>query len=61
LADVDLAPLGTALEQKEIVFARSGFRSAITPPRLNFAAQCIFDTVIGARLLGIREFSLAAW
>jgi ribonuclease D len=27
---------------------------------LNFAAQRIFDTVIAARLLGIREFSLAA-
>ncbi len=60
LADVDLTPLGTALEQKEIVLHGADFDLRLLRRGLNFAAQCIFDTVIGARLLGIREFSLAA-
>src|SRR6266513_2684038 len=60
LADVDLAPLGPALEGKEIVLHGADFDLRLLRRGLNFAAQCIFDTVIGARLLGIREFSLAA-
>src|SRR6266853_166967 len=60
LADVDLAPLGTALERKEIVLHGADFDLRLLRRGLNFAAQRIFDTVIGARLLGIREFSLAA-
>src|SRR6266403_6103385 len=60
LADVDLTLLGTALEQKEIVLHGADFDLRLLRRGLNFAAQCIFDTVIGARLLGIREFSLAA-
>ncbi len=60
LADVDLTPLGTALEQKEIVLHGADFDLRLLRRGLNFAAQRIFDTVIGARLLGIREFSLAA-
>src|SRR6266478_3167340 len=60
LADVDLAPLGTALERKEIVLHGADFDLRLLRRGLNFAAQRIFDTVIGARLIGIREFSLAA-
>jgi len=60
LADVDLAPLGTALERKEIVLHGADFDLRLLRRGLNFAAQRIFDTVIAARLLGIREFSLAA-
>src|SRR6266480_574603 len=60
LADVDLAPLGPALEGKEIVLHGADFDLRLLRRGLNFAAQRIFDTVIGARLLGIREFSLAA-
>jgi len=60
LADVDLTPLGTALEQKEIVLHGADFDLRLLRRGLNFVAQRIFDTVIGARLLGIREFSLAA-
>ena len=60
LADVDLAPLGTALERKEIVLHGADFDLRLLRRGLNFTAQRIFDTVLAARLLGIREFSLAA-
>jgi ribonuclease D len=60
LAEVDLAPLGTALERKEIVLHGADFDLRLLRRGLNFTAQRIFDTVIAARLLGIREFSLAA-
>jgi len=60
LADVDLAPLCTALERKEIVLHGADFDLRLLRRGLNFMPQRIFDTVIGARLLGIREFSLAA-
>src|SRR5438132_10739041 len=60
LADVDLAPLCTALEEKEIVLHGADFDLRLLRRGLNFVAQRIFDTVIGSRLLGIREFSLAA-
>src|SRR6266700_7435617 len=60
LADVDLAPLCTMLERKEIVLHGADFDLRLLRRGLNFMPQRIFDTVIGARLLGIREFSLAA-
>ena len=60
LANVDLAPLRTALERKEIVLHGADFDLRLLRRGLNFTPQRIFDTVIGARLLGIREFSLAA-
>ena len=60
LAEVDLAPLCTALERKEIVLHGADFDLRLLRRGLNFMPQRIFDTVIGARLLGIREFSLAA-
>src|SRR6266581_5046113 len=60
LADVDLSPLCTALERKEIVLHGADFDLRLLRRGLNFIAQRLFDTVIAARLLGIREFSLAA-
>jgi ribonuclease D len=60
LADVDLAPLCAALERKEIVLHGADFDLRLLRRGLNLAARRIFDTVIAARLLGIREFSLAA-
>ena len=60
LADVDFAPLGNALERKEIVLHGADFDLRLLRRGLNFTAQRIFDTVLAARLLGIREFSLAA-
>ncbi len=60
LADVDLAPLCAVLERKEIVLHGADFDLRLLRRGLNFAARRIFDTVIAARLLGIREFSLTA-
>jgi ribonuclease D len=60
LADVDLAPLRVALEPKEIVLHGADYDLRMLRRGLNFTARRIFDTVIAARLVGIREFSLAA-
>jgi len=60
LANVDLAPLGDALAGKEIVLHGADYDLRLLRRNLNFVPQRIFDTVIAARLIGIREFSLAA-
>jgi ribonuclease D len=60
LAQVDLAPLRDALQTKEIVLHGADFDLRLLRRSLDFGARRIFDTVIAARLLGIREFSLAA-
>src|ERR1700730_12079460 len=60
LADLDFAPLCTVLAQKEIVLHGSDYDLRLLRRSLNFAACMIFDTLIAARLLSIREFSLAA-
>jgi ribonuclease D len=60
LADVDVAPLREALANKEIVLHGADYDLRLLRRNLNFVPQKIFDTVIAARLMGIREFSLAA-
>ena len=60
LADLDLSPLSAALAEKEIVLQGADFDLRLMGRSINFAARRIFDTVIAARLLGIRAFSLAA-
>lgn len=60
LADLDLAPLCAGLAQKEIVLHGADYDLRLLRRSLGFVAHQIFDTVIAARLLGIREFSLAA-
>ena len=60
LADLDLQPLRKALEDREIVLHGGDYDLRMLRRGLNFTAQRIFDTTIAARLLGIREFSLAA-
>ncbi|PYJ73320.1 MAG: hypothetical protein DME72_06200 [Verrucomicrobia bacterium] len=60
LAGVDLVPLCAALERKEIVLHGADFDLRLLRRGLNFTAQRLFDTMIAARLLGIRGFSLAA-
>jgi ribonuclease D len=60
LADLDLAPLTLALMTKEIVLHGADFDLRLLRRSLKFVASRIFDTVIAARLLGIRQFSLAA-
>src|SRR6266581_5932238 len=60
LANIDLAPLRLALERSEIVLHGADYDLRMLRRGLNFTAQRIFDTMIAARLLGVREFSLAA-
>jgi len=60
LAGFDLAPLANALAEKEIVLQGADFDLRLMRRSFDFAASRVFDTVIAARLLGIREFSLAA-
>ncbi|HXQ01785.1 MAG TPA: ribonuclease D, partial [Candidatus Udaeobacter sp.] len=60
LANNNLEPLRQALEAREIVLHGADYDLRMLRRGLNLAATRIFDTLIAARLLGIREFSLAA-
>jgi ribonuclease D len=60
LTGIDLSPLSAVLVEKEIVLQGADFDLRLMRRSINFAASRIFDTVIAARLLGIRAFSLAA-
>jgi ribonuclease D len=60
LSDIDQEPLRRALETKEIVLHGADYDLRMLRRGRNLAATKIFDTLIAARLLGIREFSLAA-
>jgi len=60
LADIDLEPLRRALEPREIVLHGADYDLRMLRRGLNLVTTRIFDTLIAARLLGIREFSLAA-
>ncbi len=60
LADVDLAPLGDLLAEKEIILHGADYDLRLLRRAFGFTTRKVFDTVIAARLLGIREFSLAA-
>jgi ribonuclease D len=60
LANIDLEPFRRVLEAKEIVLHGADYDLRMLRRGLNLAPSKIFDTMIAARLLGIREFSLAA-
>ncbi|MBA3882549.1 MAG: HRDC domain-containing protein [Chthoniobacterales bacterium] len=60
LAGFDLSPLAAALAGKEIVLQGADFDLRLLRRSFNFDADRVFDTVIAARLLGIKAFSLAA-
>ena len=60
LSNLDLEPLRCVLESREIVLHAADYDLRMLRRGLNFTATRIFDTVIAARLLGIREFSLGA-
>ncbi len=60
LADFDLQPLAKVLADKTIVLQGADFDLRLLRRNLQFTARSVFDTVIAARLLGLREFSLAA-
>ena len=60
LAGFDLAPLAAAFAEREIVLQGADFDLRLMRRSFGFIPSRVFDTVIAARLLGIREFSLAA-
>ena len=60
LSNLDFEPLRHALEPREIVLHAADYDLRMLRRGLNFTASTIFDTVVAARLLGIREFSLGA-
>ena len=60
LSSADLSPLADLLAQKEIVLQGADFDLRLLRRSLGFVANRVFDTVIAARLVGIRSFSLAA-
>src|SRR5881275_3418786 len=60
LAGSDLARLADTLARKEIVLHGADYDLRLLRRALNFQPAHLFDTVIAARLLGIREFSYAA-
>jgi len=60
LARVDLQPLCTTLADREIVLQGMDFDLRLLRRTYNLAVREVFDTVIAARMLGLKEFSLAA-
>src|SRR5437868_7352511 len=60
LVENDLAPLADTLARKEIVLHGADYDLRLLRRALNFQPARLFDTVIAARLLGVREFSYAA-
>src|SRR5436853_7641836 len=60
LANVDLGPLRDVLKQKEIVINGADYDLRLLRRNMDFVPARIFDSVIAARMIGIREFSYAA-
>jgi ribonuclease D len=60
LALTDLQSLAAVLKQKEIVLHGSDFDLRLLRRSMGLIPDRVFDTVIAARLLGQRQFSLAA-
>ena len=60
LAGFDLGPLREVLTGKELVLQGADFDLRLLKRSMDFVATRVFDTVVAARLLGLRAFSLAA-
>jgi len=60
LAGNDLSALADAFSRKEIVLHGADYDLRLLRRALDFRPTRVFDTVIAARLLGVREFSYAA-
>lgn len=60
LAALDLQPLCNTLAEREIVLQGMDFDLRLLRRTYNLAVREVFDTVIAARMLGLKEFSLAA-
>ena len=60
LATTDLSPLTAVLARKEIVLHGADYDLRMLRRGLDFRPDRVFDTMLAARLLGLREFSYAA-
>ena len=60
LARIDLQPLCTLLAEKEIVLQGMDFDLRLLRRSFDLPVREVFDTVIAARMIGLREFSYAA-
>ncbi len=60
LSTIDLQPLCTALAEREIVLQGMDFDLRLLRRTFQLPVREVFDTVIASRMLGLREFSLAA-
>lgn len=60
LADIDLQPLCDVLAEKEMVLQGMDFDLRLLRRSYDLPLREVFDTVIAARMLGLREFSYAA-
>jgi ribonuclease D len=60
LAGIDLSSLATVLAKTEIVLHGADYDLRMLRRGLSFQPAGVFDTMIAARLLGLREFSYAA-
>ncbi|MDQ3199786.1 MAG: HRDC domain-containing protein [Verrucomicrobiota bacterium] len=57
---IDLQPLCTALSERQIVLQGMDFDLRLLRRAFDLPVQEVFDTVIASRMIGLREFSLAA-
>ena len=60
LAGLDLAPLWSALRERELIFHAADYDLRLLHRGRGFAPARIFDTMLAARLVGCREFALSA-
>lgn len=60
LAENELGALADTLARKEIILHGADYDLRLLRRALDFRPTRVFDTVIAARLLGVREFSYAA-
>jgi ribonuclease D len=58
LAQIDLAPLWPELRKHELIFHAADYDLRLLRKNHNFVPEKIFDTMLAARLLGEKEFSL---
>jgi len=58
LAQMDLAPLWSALRNHELIFHAADYDLRLLRKNHDFVPEQIFDTMLAARLLGEKEFSL---
>jgi ribonuclease D len=58
LANLNLAPLWSALQSRELIMHGADYDLRLLRKTHQFVPEAIFDTMIASRLLGIKEFGL---